>query len=67
MTEGGVITVGLALVAGLVWAVRMEGFVRAHEKEIAQLRMDMRGEIAELKEDVKYIRERIDRAMGRHG
>jgi hypothetical protein len=57
LPDPGTITtiVGLA-VAGLVWLVRLEGRVNAHDSTISQIR-----------DDLEYIRGRIDSAInGRH-
>jgi hypothetical protein len=44
---------GASLVIGaVVWLVRLEGRVNAHERQLA-----------DVKDDVRYIRERIDRAL----
>ncbi len=50
--------IGLALTA-LVWAVRQEGRVNAHDRELNAhaKRHD------ELRDDISYIRERIDSAL----
>lgn len=50
-------------IGGLIWLVRLEGSVRGHEQrfEVVDRRHD------ELREDVKYIRDRIDRALNGHG
>lgn len=49
----------------IVWAVRIEGKVNAHDREIEQLRADTKGEMATLREDVRYIRDRIDVVLER--
>jgi hypothetical protein len=64
MSEGGVITVALTVLSAIVWAVRVEGIVRAHEQQIAQLRSDMKHEMADMRADVQYIRQRIDQFLG---
>lgn len=46
------VTVGLACLGGIVWLVRLEGRVNTAEKLHA-----------DLKEDVQYIRQRIDEAL----
>ena len=63
MTEGGIITVALTVIAAVVWGVRVEGIVRAHEKQIEQLRTDMNSKVTELLVEVRYIRNRVDEAL----
>lgn len=72
MTEAGVISMMVAAVGVIVWAVRIEGKVRAHESDLALLRkqaddyrLEMRAEFAIMRSDVQYIRQRIDAAMSR--
>ena len=60
MSETGIITVTLSVLAAIVWAVRVEGIVRAHDKEIAQLRRDMEHKIDAALIELRYIRERVD-------
>jgi hypothetical protein len=67
MSEGGVITVALTVISAIVWAVRVEGIVRSHEQQIAQLRNDMKSEMADMRADVQYIRQRIDQFLGGPG
>jgi hypothetical protein len=50
-------------VGALVWAVRIEGQVRAHEREIDQLRRDTETKIRQIHDAIDYIRQRIDRAL----
>ena len=50
------IAVALPAIAGLVWLIRLEGRVNTQQA----LHSD-------LKEDVQYIRERIDAALNGHG
>lgn len=56
MEQGVVVTVGMGLLGGLVWLIRLEGRVNLQEALHRSL-----------SEDVKYIRERIDRALNGHG
>lgn len=66
MTEGGIITVALTVIAAIVWGVRVEGIVRAHEKQIEQLRTDMNSKVMEVLVEVRYIRNRVDEALERN-
>lgn len=65
MSESGVITLAVTVASAIVWAVRVEGIVRSHEKEIAQLRTDMNSKIDSVAEDVKYVRTRLDEILKR--
>jgi hypothetical protein len=44
----------LALLSGLVWMVRLEGRVDGHDKQIHAV-----------EDHIKYVRDRIDRALER--
>lgn len=63
MTDSGVLAaIGMAL-AGVVWAVRVEGKVVAHDREIEQLRHDTDTKVEQVLRQLDYIRERIDRVL----
>ena len=50
------VAIGLPVIGGLIWLIRLEGRVNLHERLIN-----------DAIEDVRYIRERIDAALnGRH-
>lgn len=50
------VTVAVPVVGVIVWLVRQEGRINSHDREFD-----------DLKDDVRYIRERIDRAInGKH-
>lgn len=46
------LTLGLAVFAGVVWLIRLEGRINGHDDSLRSV-----------KEDLHYIRERIDRAI----
>lgn len=46
-------------VASLVWLIRLEGRVNGHEL----IQKTLRDEQADMRADIQYIRERIDRAL----
>jgi hypothetical protein len=52
IVDGPVITLILAGIGGVVWLVRLEGRINGHDTEFRQMR-----------EDVTYIRQRIDKAI----
>jgi len=50
-------------VVGVVWLVRLEGRIDKAE----QRALDHAADISEIKDDMRYVRERIDRAVnGKH-
>lgn len=67
MSDGALVAAALAVVGGLVWAVRIEGKVLAHEREIDQLRQDTDRKIDQVLGQLEYIRERIDRVLELRG
>lgn len=67
MSDGALVSAALAIVGGLVWAVRIEGKVLAHEREIDQLRQDTDRKIDQVLGQLEYIRERIDRVLEARG
>ena len=52
---GTAIAIGLPAIGGLVWLIRLEGRINLNENATKVVA-----------EDVKYIRERIDRALNGH-
>ena len=63
MSDQAVIALGGMFIAALVWAVRIEGKVLAHDREIDQLRQDTNRAVGQLMADIAYIRQRIDQAL----
>jgi hypothetical protein len=53
-----------AFITGVIWAIRIEGKVLSHDREIAQLRDDLRTTVTRLDDNIKYIRDRIDHLIG---
>jgi hypothetical protein len=63
MTEGVVMTLGAGFISALVWLVRLEGRVNGHDKD----HVDHAKRHEEMRHDLAYIRDRIDRALnGKH-
>lgn len=63
MTDGMVLWLAGAIVAGIVWAVRQEGRLNGHDQELS----DHAKRHDEMREDLSYIRQRIDSALnGKH-
>ncbi len=61
-----------ASVTIVVWAVRVEAKVQAHDRDLAQMRSDasqfradMRTDNHQMREDLQYIRTRIDEVAAR--
>jgi hypothetical protein len=52
MSEGAIMTAVISVLTGIVWLVRLEGRINGHDREIKQTR-----------DDIAYIRGRIDRAI----
>ena len=63
MIVGELMAAIMAFFGAVVWAVRIEGKVLAHEREIAQLREDTDRKIDQVLAQVAYIRQRIDRVL----
>jgi hypothetical protein len=57
--SGAALTVAITFVGAVVWLIRLEGRVNTNEALHATLKANH----DELKADVRYIRERIDRAL----
>ena len=54
MDQGAVLTAVLAAIGGIFWFARLEGRISTQEQRHS-----------DLKDDVRYIRERIDDAIGK--
>lgn len=64
MSEGMVMTLAGGFISALVWLVRLEGRVNGHDRE----HKDHSQRHEEMREDLSYIRARIDSALnGKHG
>jgi hypothetical protein len=59
------ITVGVLGVSTVVWLVRLEGRVNSHDQAIATVNEKLDRNDRLLREDVAYIRSRIDQAVSR--
>ena len=58
------VALGSLAVAGVVWLVRLEGRVGAQARELQMLDQTHNKDLEQLRADIRYIRERIDRALG---
>ena len=54
-----VITSLLAVITGVVWAVRQEGKVNKNTADIVELRVDYKEDVKDIKDDLKYIKEKL--------
>lgn len=71
---GAILGVGTAIVGSVVWLVRLEGRVNGHERQHAkheerdeELKADFMKRHDEVRSDLTYIRDRIDRALNGKG
>lgn len=55
-----IIAIAALVLSGLVWAVRLEGRVDAQTEQIATLKEQQRAAILQVREDLTYIRQRLD-------
>ena len=60
MNDGALITIVLSALAGIIWAVRVEGRVNSHEVHHANVKESL----GTINRELLYIRERIDDFMG---
>jgi uncharacterized coiled-coil protein SlyX len=67
---GNWITIAALAVAGIVWAVRLEGQVRAQDvqrhalvRELAAIQAHHQLTIDQVRDDLRYIRSRVDEAI----
>lgn len=56
--NGVIVTMGLALIGGLIWLIRLEGRVNLNESRTNDLHSDL----TEIKRDIKTLLERSFRA-----
>ena len=50
----------VGVVSGIVWLIRLEGRVNQHEREVTRQFDVSNRDRADLRDDIKYIRDRID-------
>lgn len=63
MTDEATITLALAVVMGIAWLVRIEGKVLANERDLTRIESAFEAKMTQLLADVRYLRDRIDRAL----
>jgi hypothetical protein len=57
-----VVTIVVPALGGIVWLLRLEGRINAHDLE----HREHARRYAEMREDLAYIRQRIDKALNGH-
>lgn len=69
---GTIVTIVGMAIAGIVWAIRLEGRQTSHERECIQYRklvderhVDMKADITEVKDDVKAMNGKLDTVIAR--
>jgi hypothetical protein len=62
LTEATVV-LGLSVVGGIAWLVRIESKVLSNEREIGRVVSDGERKLEQIGSDIKYLRDRIDRVL----
>lgn len=57
------ITICALALAGVVWAVRLEGRINAHDRDIAAIEAARKESIETVRADLAYIRGRLDQVL----
>ena len=57
------LTIAALVVGVIVWAVRLEGLVHAQQREIDDVKQQQVVTVQQFREDLAYIRSRIDAAI----
>lgn len=58
-----VLGIGLPVVAGIYWAAKQEGRINSNVEAIKDMRQANAEAIADIREDINYIRNRVDAAI----
>ncbi len=66
LTEATVV-LGLSAVAGIAWLVRIEGKVLTNERELSRIATEGERKLMQIGDDIKYLRDRIDRVLETRG
>lgn len=61
------IAIAVLALTGVVWAVRLEGRVNTQDRELSTLQQQHREAIQQFRDDLSYIRRRLDEALLRGG
>lgn len=57
------IGIAVLVLGAVIWSIRLEGRVQATERDLSTLRLQHEQAVQQTREDVSYIRERIDRIL----
>ena len=60
---GEMVAIGMILLGGLVWSVRLEGRVNTQAEQIATLKQQQVDSIEQVRHDLTYIRARLDQVL----
>ena len=63
LTSADKITIAALALAGVVWAVRLEGRVNANDVAIVHVDTQRKESIEQIRADLTYIRTRIDQLL----
>lgn len=63
LSLGEAMTIGAGIVGAIVWLVRLEGRINSHDRELSDVKDTHAENVTQLRADVAYIRDRIDRAL----
>lgn len=60
-----IVAITTMAIAGVVWAVRLEGRHAANERELAALRVQYTDTIQHIRHELAYVRMRLDQVLDR--
>ncbi len=61
------VPLGLAVLAGIVWAIRLESRVDKNQTASELAHGSLKDDLKDIREDVVYIRQRVDSALNGRG
>lgn len=65
VTVGEWVTIAAFVIGGIFWAAHLEGRVNAQERDSARLESHQKEAIDQVREDLAYIRTRLDETLDR--
>lgn len=60
-----IVAIATCAIAGVVWAVRLEGRQHAQERELAALRLQYVDSVEQIRRELAYVRLRLDQVLDR--
>lgn len=60
-----IVALALPFIGALIWLIRLEGRVKSHDRELADMKDTHEKAVAQIREDLRYIKNRIDTALDR--